>query len=93
MKKIILLCVSILFLATIESGCSNVSIDNSEKEKVKQENTALKSKQKELEETNKMLKEKVENSEKNSNNNEKSSQNGTQEKHTNQVQLTEFQLS
>lgn len=40
-----------------------------------------------------MLKEKVENSEKNSNNNEKSSQNGTQEKHTNQVQLTEFQLS
>lgn len=33
MKKIILLCVSILFLATIESGCSNVSIDNSEKKK------------------------------------------------------------
>ncbi|WP_353462652.1 thermonuclease family protein [Mammaliicoccus sciuri] len=33
MKKIILLCVSILFLATIESGCSNGSTDNSEKEK------------------------------------------------------------
>ncbi len=80
MKKIILLCVSILFLSTIASGCSNVSIDNSEKENVKQENTALKSKQKELEETNKKLKEKVENSEKNSNNNEKSSQNDAQEK-------------
>ena len=53
MKKFILLCVSILFLATIASGCSNGSTDNSEKEKVKQENTALKSKQKELEETNK----------------------------------------
>lgn len=73
MKKIILLCVSILFLATIASGCSNVSTDNSEKEKVKQENTALKSKQKELEETNKKLKEKVENS-------EKTTQNDTQEK-------------
>lgn len=80
MKKIILLCVSILFLATIASGCSNGSTDNSEKEKVKQENTALKSKQKELEETNKKLKEKVENSEKHSNNNEESSQNSTQEK-------------
>lgn len=33
MKKIILLCVSILFLATIASGCSNGSTDNSEKEK------------------------------------------------------------
>ncbi|PTK06028.1 thermonuclease family protein [Mammaliicoccus sciuri] len=73
MKKIILLCVSILFLATIASGCSNGSTDNSEKEKVKQENTALKSKQKELEETNKKLKEKVENS-------EKTTQNDTQEK-------------
>ncbi|MCD8894343.1 thermonuclease family protein [Mammaliicoccus sciuri] len=80
MKKIILLCVSILFLATIASGCSNVSTDNSEDENVKQENTALKSIQKELEEANKNLKEKVENSEKNSNNNEKSSQNDTQKK-------------
>ena len=80
MKKIILLCVSILFLATITSGCSNVSTDNSEKEKVKQENTALKSKQKELEETNKKLKEKIETSEKNSNYNEKTTQNDTQEK-------------
>ncbi|MCD8808092.1 thermonuclease family protein [Mammaliicoccus sciuri] len=80
MKKIILLCVSILFLATIASGFSNVSTDNSEDENVKQENTALKSIQKELEEANKNLKEKVENSEKNSNNNEKSSQNDTQKK-------------
>ncbi|WP_239740065.1 thermonuclease family protein [Mammaliicoccus sp. P-M59] len=80
MKKIILLCVSILFLATIASGCSNVSTDNSEDENVKQENTAVKSIKKELEEANKNLKEKVENSEKNSNNNEKSSQNDTQEK-------------
>ncbi|MFU1769147.1 thermonuclease family protein [Mammaliicoccus sciuri] len=73
MKKIILLCVSILFLATIASGCSNVSTDNSEDENVKQENTALKSIQKELEEANKNLKEKVENS-------EKTTQNDTQEK-------------
>lgn len=58
MKKFILLCVSILFLATIASGCSSGSTDSSEKEKVKQENKALKSKQKELEETNKKLKEK-----------------------------------
>ncbi|MFC6400651.1 thermonuclease family protein [Mammaliicoccus sciuri] len=73
MKKIILLCVSILFLATITSGCSNGSTDNSEDENVKQENTALKSIQKELEEANKNLKEKVENS-------EKTTQNDTQEK-------------